>query len=114
MFRKYMFVLLSLSIVLSSCGKSNDVVRTSQSEVEEYLDRRHNRLCRRHNHLCDSVSVTSEDLNLCDPCDVRTSHVTLDLGTHRIDPDIHSVFAENRASVVVDKFIKEIVPPILR
>jgi hypothetical protein len=32
MFRKYMFVLLSLSIVLSSCGKSNDVVRASQSE----------------------------------------------------------------------------------
>jgi hypothetical protein len=38
MFKKYIFVLLSLSIVLSSCGKSNDVVRASQSDQSESAD----------------------------------------------------------------------------
>ena len=36
MFRKYIFVLLLLSIVLSSCGKSNDVVR-EVTELKECI-----------------------------------------------------------------------------
>jgi hypothetical protein len=36
MFRKYIFVLLSLSIVLSSCGKSKDLVR-EVTELKECI-----------------------------------------------------------------------------